>query len=235
MTKETKNIHQRINAIMSDVKYIQKDRAVGNQYKVTSHDAVTAKVRIGLVEHGVTAIPTITKHEIDGNMTIVDLRMRLTNIDDPQDFVEADFFGYGIDKQDKGPGKGTSYAKRYALLQMFQLETGDDPENDSIDHKPQDKKGGTKNPEWTGKFNKGQLQAFYKTVKNDIESDDIEDTQQLLELMNGYKGETLDALKANLPTYYDNSDIEQPGLKQLYVRRTEQLVEKNSNPFTGDK
>jgi hypothetical protein len=32
---------------------------------------------------------------------------------------------------DKGPGKAVSYAFKYALLKVFCLETGDDPDNDA--------------------------------------------------------------------------------------------------------
>jgi hypothetical protein len=46
------------------------------------------------------------------------------------------FFGYGIDNQDKGPGKAMSYAVKYAMLKTFCLETGDDPEKDDIPHLP---------------------------------------------------------------------------------------------------
>ena len=39
------NIAQRINAVMAEVDYIQKEKKPGMQYNIVSHDAVTAKVR----------------------------------------------------------------------------------------------------------------------------------------------------------------------------------------------
>jgi len=51
-------------------------------------------------------------------------------------FLDVPTFGYGIDPQDKGPGKAMSYGVKYGLLKALGLETGDDPERDSIEHKP---------------------------------------------------------------------------------------------------
>jgi hypothetical protein len=45
--------------------------------------------------------------------------------------------GYGIDPQDKGPGKAISYSVKYALLKALGLESGDDPDNDqATEHEP---------------------------------------------------------------------------------------------------
>ena len=64
------------------------------------------------------------------------MQVAFVNVDKPEDRVEVEFFGYGIDPQDKGPGKAMSYAVKYALLKVFSLETGDDPERDNIPHIP---------------------------------------------------------------------------------------------------
>jgi hypothetical protein len=60
--------------------------------------------------------------------------VRFANIDDPQDFIDVESCGHGIDTQDKGPGKAQSYAVKYALLKALGLETGDDADHDSIEH-----------------------------------------------------------------------------------------------------
>ena len=56
--------------------------------------------------------------------------MRFVNVDDAADFIEVATAGYGIDDQDKGPGKAISYAVKYALLKTLGLESGDDPDED---------------------------------------------------------------------------------------------------------
>lgn len=143
MTAESKteklkmNIHQRINAIMGDLDYVQKeDKKVNNQYTFASHDAVTAALHPLFVRHRITCNASVLSHTQDGNLTCVDLLVTYTNIDKPDDTLIVNYFGYGIDPQDKGPGKALSYAKKYANLQTFNLATGDDPERASIDHIP---------------------------------------------------------------------------------------------------
>lgn len=134
------NIYQKINAIMEDVSYVQKeDKKVNNQYKFVSHDAVTSKIRPAFQKHGVIAIPDFFDITQDGNRTACKMKMTFINMDSPDDklIIDCAGFGQGIDPQDKGPGKAMSYAYKYALLKMFALETGDDPEKDNIDYMPQ--------------------------------------------------------------------------------------------------
>ncbi len=62
--------------------------------------------------------------------------MTFFNIDDPQDKLDTCSFGFGVDTQDKGPGKAMSYMVKYALLKTLGLETGDDPDFDQeAEHK----------------------------------------------------------------------------------------------------
>ncbi len=131
------NIYQRMAKVMQAVSYVQKeDKKVNNQYTFVSHDAVTAKIRPALLEAGIMPVVTVKSHSQDGNRTEATIGVRLVNVDQPEDFIEVESFGYGIDPQDKGPGKAISYAFKYAMLKVFCLETGDDPERDSIPHEP---------------------------------------------------------------------------------------------------
>ena len=129
------NILQRLNAVMGEISYVQKDKKEGMKYSVVSHDVVTAKVRLSLVKHGVVYYPAEMSSEQDGNRTQVKLVVRFVNIDDPSDFIDVHGLGYGIDTQDKGPGKAVSYAVKYCLLKALGLETGDDPDVENQEHK----------------------------------------------------------------------------------------------------
>lgn len=124
------NIYQRVNAVMEKVSYIQKEKKAGMQYSIVSHDSVTALLRPHLVEAGIVYYPCEITDTQDGNKTMVNMKVRFVNMDDPTDFLETVSIGHGIDSQDKGPGKAVSYAMKYALLKTFGLETGDDPDND---------------------------------------------------------------------------------------------------------
>jgi hypothetical protein len=122
------NIAQRINAAMAEVDYIQKEKKQGMNYSIVSHDAVTAKVRPILQGHGVVYYPRDMAVTQNGNRTEAIFTVRFENIDDRSDFIDVATFGYGVDPQDKGPGKAISYGVKYALLKVLGLETGDDPD-----------------------------------------------------------------------------------------------------------
>lgn len=132
------NVHQRLAAAMEDVSYIQKERKQGMNYTIVSHDAVTAKVRPVLLKHGIVYYPVRCEHLHNGNRAECSLTVRFVNIDDPEDHFDVPTFGYGIDPQDKGPGKAMSYAVKYALLKALGLETGDDPDTESVDYSERD-------------------------------------------------------------------------------------------------
>lgn len=135
---EPLNIHQRLAKVMSDVTYIQKESKKGMQYTIVSHDAVTAKVRPALLAAGIVYYPVRCDHTHNGNRAECGMTIRFVNIDEPTDFFDVQTFGYGVDPQDKGPGKAMSYAVKYALLKALGLETGDDADQDNIPHETVD-------------------------------------------------------------------------------------------------
>jgi hypothetical protein len=106
---------------------------------VVSHDDVTAKLRPALIEHGIVYFPVDMTVEQDGNRTQMKVTIRFQNIDDKEDYINVPAAGYGIDNQDKGPGKAISYATKMVLLKLFSLETGigEDPDFDqTTEHTP---------------------------------------------------------------------------------------------------
>ena len=137
MTEKSKNVHQRLAAAMAEVDYIQKEKKQGMNYTIVSHDAVTAKVRPVLLKNGIVYYPVRCEHLHNGNRAECSLTVRFVNVDDPTDCFDVPTFGYGIDTQDKGPGKAMSYAVKYALLKALGLETGDDPDTESVEFVPE--------------------------------------------------------------------------------------------------
>ena len=151
------NIYQRINTIMQEIGYVQKDKKNSfMNFRYVSHDAVTAALRPFFVSNGVVVTCDIVNHDVKeiatgksdrpdrAYMTSVTAQVSFINIDNPDDRIVVHSIGQGIDKNDLGPGKAVSYAYKYALLKTLALETGDDPENDGTDYKPN---GGAKKPE----------------------------------------------------------------------------------------
>ncbi len=132
------NIYQRINEVMKEVSYIQKDKSkkVNGQYSFISHDQVSAALHEPMTRHGIVMLPSVEEMTQDGNRTVAKIVVSFVNIDKPEDRFSVTYYGYGIDTQDKGPGKAMSYAVKYALLKTFCLETGDDDniELSKVDH-----------------------------------------------------------------------------------------------------
>jgi len=131
---KTKNIYQRILAIMEDVKYVQKEEkaAKGLPYKFVGHDQVTGALHMPMVKHGVVAITSVIELKQESNRAMVKVQVSFVNVDLPEDRIEIYSYGYGIDPQDKGIGKAISYATKIAYLKCFMLETGEDVERDNI-------------------------------------------------------------------------------------------------------
>ena len=178
------NIYQRMLKVTEAVERVPKgDQKVGNLYKFTSHDAVMAALRPAFVEFGICMIPTVTSRTQDGNRTEVDMSIDFVNCDKPEDRVTVKTFGYGLDSQDKGPGKAISYAVKYACLKAFSLDTGDDPESDqSTEHKPAKTASNSPmrsadDPNWTGPLNKTKLKAALREIGSTVQG--CEDSTQL--------------------------------------------------------
>ena len=83
-----------------------------------------------MLEQGIVYHPLNLTYSQHGNRTDCKIDIKFINIDNPDDNIVVPTFGYGIDNQDKGPGKAISYAVKYALLKTLGLETGDDPDLD---------------------------------------------------------------------------------------------------------
>ena len=137
-----KNIYQKIIDVMGEIDYIQKGEKkaiIGpQQYRFVSHDQVTAAIHPLLFKHRIAVLTSVVSSKQDGNRTEVTLSVKFVNADNPQDYIESMYLGYGIDSGDKGPGKAVSYAFKYAILKTFVLETGDDPDQDQgVVHKPE--------------------------------------------------------------------------------------------------
>jgi 3-deoxy-D-manno-octulosonate 8-phosphate phosphatase KdsC-like HAD superfamily phosphatase len=140
-----KNIYQRINAVMDEVGYVQKDSAVNMpkfSYKAVSHDKVVATVRPFLISNGI--VVTASQKEISTPFHIVQTEKPLSlfraiyivsfiNIDKPEDKVSIEVEAHSMCTDDKSPGKTYSYAVKMAILKQFLLETGD---NDESKHAP---------------------------------------------------------------------------------------------------
>lgn len=135
------SLQQRIMLIMRECTYIQKQDKGGLRFDFVSYDALAAKIHPLLVRYGVLVIPTLVEHRIDGNRVEAVIDVIFSNVDNPDDHFISRQISFGVDQQDKGPGKSYTYACKTAMLRVFCLEAGkgEDPDanqTDEYNHKP---------------------------------------------------------------------------------------------------
>lgn len=133
------NLFQRIIQVRKSVGYAQKDKSVstgGGSYKAVTHDQVTAIVREHMNTQGIVCVPTLVKSlmnpkEEGAKQQRYDATYSFdfVNADDPKDRLTIVIESHAMDNADKAPGKALSYAKKYALLKLFEIETGEDEES----------------------------------------------------------------------------------------------------------
>ena len=146
------NLYEKINMIMREIEYLKKDdKVITNTktnagYNAVSEEKVTSEIRKGLVKYGIVIVPTEQEHMREDEMlkdqygndkanriTTVNVKYKIINIDNPEDYIIAASSGTGVDTQDKGVGKAMTYAYKYMLLRTFAIPTGDDPDKISSD------------------------------------------------------------------------------------------------------
>lgn len=153
-TKEIKdlNIYERMSLITTEMAVIEKNLKVAvnakNSYKAVSERDVLDNVKPLEAKYRVYSYPlkreitdkdTLVKEtEYNGNVTRTNtLFMRLStvyrfiNMDKPEEYIDIDTFGDGLDTGDKAPGKAMTYADKYALMKAYKISTGDDPDKEA--------------------------------------------------------------------------------------------------------
>lgn len=139
MSEQTLNLLQRINEARKEITYIQKDKSVstgGGSYMAVTHDNVTGLVRPAMIKHGIVSWPSLVEGKANPKEEgAKQFRYEATydftfaNIDNPADTLTIRIESHAMDNADKAPGKALSYAKKYALLKLFEIETGEDEES----------------------------------------------------------------------------------------------------------
>ena len=169
------NLYHRINEVRKSIDYIKKDKSVstgagGGSYKAVAHDQVTAMTRDLMVKHGIVCHPYLVDSKM--NQKEVDAKQNryeatydfiFTNIDKPDEFLTIRIEAHSMDNGDKAPGKAISYAKKYAVLKLLEIESGEDDESIYID--VDDYIESITNCDSTG-----ELEAVFKTIYKMLQS-----------------------------------------------------------------
>ena len=139
------NIYEKIQAVSNEVRNVEKNLVVGtgnSSYKAVGDLDVVMKVKEAETKFRVVSIPVrqeLVKSEIVrvvGNngyekltyADIVKMTVKIVNLDNTSETIEVESFGRGLDAGDKGFGKASTYARKYALLNAYKIATGEDPD-----------------------------------------------------------------------------------------------------------
>jgi len=137
MSEQPKNIHEAILAVMSQVGYVQKQKASGLSYTFAGEAALIAALRPWLVEYGIymsvieikdiAQIQYTTKSGASMFKTQLTAVVRFTHAPS-MTLIDVMATGEGGDNGDKGFNKALTGAYKYAIRETFMIETGDDPD-----------------------------------------------------------------------------------------------------------
>lgn len=125
------NIYEKMQAIMDAVQYLAKDGNVEfgkTRYKAMTEEKVTATLRAQMVKQKLLVYPIEQSWNRQGQITHVDVKYRIVNVEAPDEYIEVVSCGDGADTQDKGSGKAMTYAFKYMWLRTFAIPTGEDPD-----------------------------------------------------------------------------------------------------------
>lgn len=129
-----KNIYQRINAVMAECDYLQKESA--GMGKGVKYDDVIAMLRPLMIKHRIVMrVTQLDFCHLEGlgagkqNLFQGFYQLDLINIDKTDQIMTQTASGQGMDTGDKAPGKAQTYAVKIMLTKGFALETGEDEES----------------------------------------------------------------------------------------------------------
>jgi len=200
---QTPNLAKAIIAVMRKVKGIDKTMTIGegrNSYKGVPDQEVKKVIGEAMTENGLCILPIdadakiqIDRWEAPGynggapvqkQSVFCEVKTKYMLLHESGESMELSGYGHGIDSQDKGAGKATTYALKYTLLYLFLVPTGkiddtDTTHSETIDTPKKQKPELTPAHEkWTGAIaaltsGKTTIEAIEKAYKLSTENREI--------------------------------------------------------------
>lgn len=200
MTEYPAKITKALHEVMSKVGYVQKkDLNEFHGYKYAGEAALLEVLRPAMLEAGLLLLPSGEYcSEVDeyGNTRVaIDYTLAHKDGEVWPDKLRA--FGCGNDKNkngvgDKGTYKAITGANKYLLFKLFQIETGDDPEN-AVDA-PTEKA-------WKGPLNTTKLKEQFRALAVDLNEENCPDEATLNTIITGYT-KVMNQGKTDLPDWH---------------------------------
>ena len=142
---EKKNLFQRLLAAQSSIGMVGKNLSVGygkSSYRAVGEADVLAAVKQAEMQHGIYSYPlnreiidqqiieTVDREGREKKQMYVRIKTtyRFLNVDNPEEYIETEAYGDGLDSADKAPGKAATYSDKYCLLKVYKISTGEDPD-----------------------------------------------------------------------------------------------------------
>lgn len=140
------NLYQKILMAADEIGNVEKNLEIrvtnNSSYKAVADVDVLKKVKAAEKKFGLVSIPVKQElvksesvrtmkqggYEAISYMDVVKMTVRIINTDNPAETLEVESFGRGLDTGDKGFGKASTYARKYALLNAYKIATGEDPD-----------------------------------------------------------------------------------------------------------
>jgi hypothetical protein len=140
-----RSLVKKLAEIMGEVGHVAKNgRNVSQGYDYATEADIAAAVRGGLSKRAVMMIPSVEKTEWSslptrsgGSLRLCTLTVKFTLEDgDSGETRSLIAVGEGTDSGDKASYKAMTGAEKYALMKLFLIPTGDDPEKDDKEEAP---------------------------------------------------------------------------------------------------
>lgn len=143
-----KNIAQAIINVMTEVKNIEKKTNVGTgsaSYKAIGDSMVRNELKESMVKNGLVIVPINiqattkvdrweeeTQYGKKSKQSVfTDAHTKYLLLHTSGESIELSGYGQGVDTQDKGAGKATTYALKNVLLDTFLIIKGDEMDTDA--------------------------------------------------------------------------------------------------------
>jgi hypothetical protein len=108
---------------VGDLDVVMKVKEAETKFRI-----VTIPVRQELVKSEIVRVVGNNGYEKLTYSDIVKMTVKIVNLDNTSETLEVESFGRGLDAGDKGFGKASTYARKYALLNAYKIATGEDPD-----------------------------------------------------------------------------------------------------------
>lgn len=124
--------------VMAECPYLRKSKSQGLPYSYASEAVLIHKVRKSMIKNGLSIVPRgVGQRELrkypttkNGEMTVWACEMKFALLHKGGEQLECAVWVEAGDTTDKAAAKAQTMGLKYALRQLFMIETGDDPDRE---------------------------------------------------------------------------------------------------------